>query len=314
MRVLIAEDDPISCRVLESTLTNWEFDPVTVTDGQAAWDALQAKDGPRLAILDWEMPGLNGIEVCRRLRQAGGDYVYVILLTARSSREDMVVGLDHGADDYIVKPFDVGELKVRLRAARRILDLQAELISARESLHDRATHDDLTGLWNRRAVLDSFQRELERSQRECRPVSLIVADVDNFKQVNDEYGHHVGDAVLKVIAERMSHVMRPYDRVGRYGGEEFLMVVPGCETSFAGFVAERIRAAVADEPIVVDGLELPVTISLGVTGKTQASPVDADRMIQAADEAMYGAKRAGRNCVRIARPEIVPAETASEAG
>ncbi|MHC4562430.1 MAG: GGDEF domain-containing response regulator [Planctomycetota bacterium] len=311
MRVLIAEDDPISCRVLESTLRKWEFDPVAVADGQAAWEALQEEQGPRLAILDWEMPGLNGIDVCRRLRQHGGDYVYVILLTARASREDMVVGLDHGADDYIVKPFDVGELKVRLRAARRILDLQTELISARESLHDRATHDDLTGLWNRRAVLDSFQRELDRSQRECRPISLIVADVDHFKRVNDDYGHHVGDIVLRAVAERMSHVMRPYDRVGRYGGEEFLMVVPGCETSFAGFVAERVRTAVADEPIIVDGLELPVTVSLGVTGKTHAGPADADRMIQAADEAMYEAKRAGRNCVRIARPAAVPAERAS---
>lgn len=300
MRVLIAEDDPISRHVLASTLGQWDFELIIVDDGQAAWELLKKPGAPHLAILDWNMPGMDGVDICRRLRaRKEGEYAYIILLTARGSKEDMVSGLEAGADDYIIKPFDVNELQVRLRAATRILDLQKELIDARETLREQATHDDLTGLWNRRAILDVLDRELSRAEREQRNVTVIMGDVDFFKQINDTYGHHVGDVVLQQVAERMNTVMRPYDLVGRYGGEEFLMVVPGCEGSFAGYVAERIRAAVCQKAILVGDAQVEVTLSLGVAAAMAPHRGAADKLIRIADDALYAAKDAGRNCVRI---------------
>lgn len=313
MRVLIAEDDPISRHVLAAALRQWDFQPVVVADGPAAWELLQQPAPPSLVVLDWNMPGMDGPEVCRLLRERkGSEYSYVILLTARGSKEDVVQGMEAGADDYIVKPFDVGELKVRLRAGRRILDLQMDLIHARESLRDRATHDDLTGLWNRRAILDVLSRELTRAGREELFVAVVMADIDSFKDVNDTHGHNVGDAVLQQVAGRMNTAMRPYDMVGRYGGEEFLVVVPGCGGTSAGYVGERIRRAVADQAIVVGDARMDVTISLGVCAEDDLGPGDADRLIRLADEALYQAKRAGRNCVRMAGAANL--HSAAEAG
>jgi len=301
MRVLIAEDDPVSRRLLESTLRQWDFQPVTVADGRAAWDALRSQGAPGLVILDWNMPEMDGVEVCRRLRERkGGDYSYVILLTGRGGKEDILSGMDAGADDYIVKPFDVDELKVRLAVARRILDLQADLITARESLREQATHDGLTGLWNRRAILDILDREVARAERESRTVAVIMVDVDHFKHINDTYGHGVGDTVLQQIAKRMSTVARPYDLIGRYGGEEFLIIVPGRGADFANDVAERIRKAVGEEAILTDGVEVRTTISLGLTVASGPKHSDGPKLIQLADQALYEAKRAGRNCSRTA--------------
>ena len=301
MRVLIAEDDPVSRRLLESTLRQWDFQPLTVADGVGAWDVLRRPDAPGLVVLDWNMPKMDGVEVCRRLRERkGGDYSYVILLTGRGGKEDILSGMNAGADDYIVKPFDVDELKVRLNVARRILDLQADLIAARESLREQATHDALTGLWNRRAILDILDREVTRAEREKRTVAVIMADVDHFKRINDTYGHGVGDAVLQEIAKRMKTVTRPYDLIGRYGGEEFLIIVPGRGADFTKDVAERVRKAIAEEAILADGVEAETTMSLGVAAASGPKHGDGPRLIQLADQALYEAKGAGRNCSRIA--------------
>jgi len=301
MRVLIAEDDPVSRRLLEPTLRQWDFQPVAVADGRAAWDVLRRPDAPGLVILDWNMPKMDGVEVCRRLRERkGGDYSYVILLTGRGSKEDILSGMDAGADDYIVKPFDVDELKVRLTVARRILDLQADLIAARESLREQATHDGLTGLWNRRTIFDILDREVARAERESRTLAVIMADVDHFKHVNDMYGHGVGDTVLQEIANRMIIVTRPYDLIGRYGGDEFLIIVPGRGADFANDVAERIRKAVGEEAIVADDLKVRVTMTLGVAAASGPQHDDGPKLMELADHALYEAKRAGRNCSRTA--------------
>jgi len=301
MRVLIAEDDPVSRRLLESTLRQWDFQPVAVADGQAAWDVLRRPGAPGLVILDWNMPKMDGVEVCRRLRgRKGGDYSYVILLTGRGGKENILSGMDAGADDYIVKPFDVDELKVRLNVARRILDLQADLIAARDSLREQATHDGLTGLWNRRTIFDILDRELARAEREKHAVAVIMADVDHFKHINDTYGHGVGDTVLQEIANRMNIMIRPYDSIGRYGGEEFLIIVPGRGADFANDVAERARKTVGEEAIVADGVEVRATMSLGVAAACGPQHDDGPKLIELADQALYEAKRAGRNCSRIA--------------
>jgi two-component system cell cycle response regulator len=204
MRILIAEDDPVSRRLLEAKLVNWGYEVVVTRDGNEAWQALQADDAPRLAILDWMMPGRDGVAVCREVRKGKGEpYTYLILLTAQAREEDLVTGMEAGADDYIAKPFKSSELKVRLRAGRRIIELQSELIAAREALRAQATHDPLTGLWNHEEILRILGLELVRAKREGRHVGVIMADLDHFKRVNDTYGHMGGDAVLRAAAKTM---------------------------------------------------------------------------------------------------------------
>jgi diguanylate cyclase (GGDEF)-like protein len=287
-------------------LKRWGYETVVACDGSEAWDVLARPDAPGLAILDWMMPGMSGLDVCRLSRQADrGNYRYFILLTAKGRQEDIIEGMNAGADDYITKPFDSGELKVRLRAAQRILDLQAELISTREALREQATHDFLTGLLNRSAILDLFYDEIARAQREEKSVGVMMCDLDRFKRINDTHGHKVGDRVLCETARRLRQSARPYDRIGRYGGEEFLIVMPGCDLTFAGFAAERLRADVAAEPVVLpDGTSIPVTLSIGVAAKLGGCKSDAETIIFLADEALYRAKRNGRNRVELANPAL----------
>src|SRR6202050_6593 len=202
-RVLAAEDNPVFQSRLRSMLTKGGYDPIIARDGAEAWRGLAADDAPRLAILDWMMPGLDGVEICRRVRAAGREpYIYILLLTARTESQDLVEGMEAGADDYLTKPFVAHELRVRLRAGQRILDLQSELVAAREALRVQATHDNLTGIANRGAILDSLQTELSRASRDRRPVALLMADVDRFKQVNDTRGHQAGGGVLREVAAR----------------------------------------------------------------------------------------------------------------
>lgn len=306
MRVLMAEDDPVSRRLLAVTLRKWGFDVQAVSDGREACEALDAEDAPRLAILDWMMPEVDGVEVCRRVRQRRDrEYTYVILLTARDRKQDILSGLDAGADDYVVKPFDSDELRMRLNTAQRILKLQADLIAAREGLRDQATHDYLTGLWNRSASLDILQRELDRAAREGKEVGLVMADLDEFKHINDRFGHKAGDAALCEVARRMTLALRPYDAVGRYGGDEFLIVLPGLGAATAAELAERLRARVADVPIRAAGENIPVTMTFGVTSSRGATGADMSALVNVADEAMYSAKRAGRNRVAAAPAEPV---------
>jgi diguanylate cyclase (GGDEF)-like protein len=296
MRVLIADDDDVLRHILEATLAKWGYDVVVARNGLEAWRLLQGNDAPKLAILDWIMPGMDGVEVCREIRR-GEDrpYIYVLLLTAKHKKEDVIAGLEAGADDYIAKPFDPQELRVRLRTGRRILDLQAELVSARETLRYQATHDGLTGLLNRSAALDALRNELERVTRQSAPLCLMLADVDHFKEVNDTHGHMVGDAVLCEAARRMRSSVRPHDSVGRYGGEEFIFILPGCDGENATNLAQRVQACVTSQPVELPRLTISFTISIGVVVKHNAGVEDLDSLIQAADTALYEAKVQGRN-------------------
>ncbi len=303
MRVLIAEDDSISRRILEATLTKWGYDVIITCDGEAAWAAMQGPEAPRLVILDWMMPEMNGVEVARRIRALDReDYNYIILLTTKGRKEDIIEGMDAGADDYITKPFVARELKVRLRAAKRILDLHAELLDAREELQRRATHDGLTDLWNRAAIHDALDRELSRSRRDGNSVGVILGDIDHFKRVNDTYGHEAGDVVLQKAAEWMRAALRDCDLIGRYGGEEFLVVAPTCGLDAVGDVAERIRCCLIDRTVkLCTGEEISFTMSLGGISSLVAPPsADADALIRIADAAMYRAKQTGRNRVVVA--------------
>ncbi len=273
MRVLVADDEAVSRKLLENTLRRWEYVVVTAKDGLEALRILQEPDAPKLAILDWLMPGMDGVQICQRIRsQRTEPYTYILLLTGKNAKCDVIEGLDAGADDYVIKPFDSQELQVRLRTGKRILYLQEQLIAARESLRDQATHDSLTGLWNRAATLELLVNELARQQRHGGSIGVALIDLDGFKQINDTYGHLVGDQILRAAAQAMQRATRRYDSVGRFGGEEFILVLPGCDHINARSHAERVRSAI--EQVLIDTSQGPVgvTASFGVTLRTAARP------------------------------------------
>src|SRR5271170_3303110 len=298
MRILIADDSIVSRHLLDATLRKWGYEVVVACDGLEAWNYLQAEDAPKLAILDWVMPGLTGPEVCRRVREHAQDkefYTYILLLTSKGLREDLIEGMESGADDYLTKPFDQHELKVRLRSGTRIIDLQRELVTAKEALREQATKDFLTRIWNRSSILDILQRELNRGGRENRSVGVVLADLDHFKLVNDTFGHFAGDAVLREFARRMQSSIRAYDAIGRYGGEEFLIVLPGCDEQCTSRQAERMRSVLDAEPMIVNEERKLITCSFGATTWHPGEPISPDGLIRVADDALYAAKHLGRN-------------------
>ncbi len=301
MRILVADDDPISRRLLDSILKRWGYEAEMYEDGNEAWEALQEPDAPKLAILDWMMPGMMGVDICRRLREFQSFYVYVLLVTTKGERKDMVEALEAGADDYLTKPFDPNELRVRVRVGQRILELQENLLEVQEALRLQATHDPLTGLWNRAAVLEFLDREICRSERTGRALSLIVVDLDHFKRVNDTYGHRVGDQVLCTATKRMKEGLRSYDGIGRYGGEEFLIIMPGCDLEVAIRRSESIRCLLAKDEVESGELRIRVTASLGVADLGEVDPRTAEELIREADRALYRAKALGRNRVEATR-------------
>jgi len=295
MKILVADDSNVSRHLLTSMAKKWGYDVVSASDGTQAWEVLRQPDAPRLAVLDWMMPGLTGPQVCEMVRQKGGDsYIYILLLTGRTQREDVIEGMTAGADDYVVKPFDQQELKVRLRAGRRIVELQDELLSAREALLKQATHDALTGLKNRARIREILADQMKTALHAGSPLGVIMLDLDKFKQVNDMHGHAAGDLVLIAASERVQNVLDESDAVGRYGGEEFLIVAPKAADELAA-LAERVRAAIAVEPVPSGATLLTVTASLGYA--SYCPKVEAETLLRAADEALYRAKHRGRNRV-----------------
>jgi diguanylate cyclase (GGDEF)-like protein len=304
MRLLVAEDSATVRGLLAYSLQRWGYQVQIAHDGQEAWRQLQGPDAPRLALLDWEMPGLDGVEVCRLVREREQDdgtaYTYVLLLTGRREKGDLVAGMDAGADDYVAKPFDEHELRVRLRAGRRIVDLQGELHRLKEGFRHQSRTDPLTGCLNRRGVMERLAAEMSRARRDGSPVGVAMLDLDHFKRINDVHGHAAGDAVLCELVRRVQQRMRGSDVLGRVGGEEFLMVCPGAGLDGSGALvaADALRVLVGGRPFSIGASALPVTASLGVTitwgGET------TDEVVSRADAALYAAKRAGRDRVEHA--------------
>jgi diguanylate cyclase (GGDEF)-like protein len=297
VKVLVAEDEPVSRLRLQSFLTKWGYNVLVAADGA---DALRVfhRERPRLVVLDRVMPHIDGIDVCRTVRQQAAEpYVYVILLTAQDESHEIIRGFEAGADDYITKPFEVQELQARIRTGARIVELQEQLIAAREQLRIEATHDSLTGLLNRAAFFEGFQKEIVRARRYKNPLALIMADLDHFKAINDSHGHPAGDRVLREAARRLRSSIRASDVIGRYGGEEFVIAAPDCDLDDARALAERFRACICALPIDVGHDSVEVTMSVGVAATSDMD--GANRLLQAADEALYHAKPAGRNTVEV---------------
>ncbi|MDO9529436.1 MAG: diguanylate cyclase [Syntrophales bacterium] len=303
MKILIAEDETISRMILIRTLENRGYEVLSARDGQEGWEIFQKeKEDISIAILDWMMPGMNGLELCKRIKEAvTSHYVYVIFLTGKKDIENIVEGLEAGADDYLTKPFDRRELFSRIEVGQRIVDLERALNESNRKLHQMAVTDSLTGIFNRRAILERLGDELSRAGREKIPLCLIMLDIDHFKRVNDEYGHIVGDNVLVEVVNRVKSQLRSYDIMGRYGGEEFLLGVPGANPEAGRKIAEKLRTCICERPFEIDDKRLNVSISLGVTSIVPSRDGNTNDfievMIKTADDALYKAKETGRNRV-----------------
>jgi len=304
MKILIVDDDPALRRILVAHLTRSGYEVAEAADGQAAWDLLQAEP-IRLVITDWMMPLLDGLGLIHRIREAGaegGRYTYLILLTAKASKSDVVSGLESGVDDYLTKPFDPRELRARVVIGERILGLETNLSEARQKMEILAMVDGVTNLLNRRAVQQHAEAELNRAGRHYFRVSLVLLDIDHFKSVNDQHGHLVGDQALRMVADVLAQNKRPYDWAGRWGGEEFLLVLPRTTPEEAYGVSERVRQSVAAAHLdLPDGSQVHVQVSLGVTstsGLPNGFP-SLDTLLQQADQALYRAKALGRNRVYV---------------
>jgi diguanylate cyclase (GGDEF)-like protein len=296
MKIFLAEDDRTSRSILTAILKKWGYDPVVAADGVAAWNILQRDDAPRLVLLDWNMPEMDGIEVCRLIRKGeSSNPPYVIMLTGKGEKSDIVQGLDAGANDYICKPYDNDELLARIRVGQRMAELQAALVAARDAMAHQALHDGLTGIFNRRAILETLGREISRARRESGTVSVGMLDIDHFKRINDTYGHQVGDEVLIGFVRTVQRNLREYDITGRYGGEEFLVIAPGRQEESFERLYERVRSQVADIPIATGAGPISITVSIGTVTGSETSTVD--EMLRMADLALYRAKTEGRNRV-----------------
>ena len=297
--MLVADDNGTMRIMVAGVLARWGHQAVPAIDGEEAWRIMQQPDAPRIALLDWEMPGIDGVEVCRRLRareSEGADYTYAILLTSRSEKNEIVAGIEAGADDYVVKPFDQHELRARVRTGSRIIELQMELQQSKEEYRRLSRTDPLTGCLNRRAILDRIAEEMKLAENEGTMIGLSMMDIDHFKRINDAHGHATGDEILCEFVVRLGKIMRSPEVFGRLGGEEFLALWMARDNEDIVAINERFRSSIEEAPFQITGSSLPVTVSIGVTATAGNETVDA--AIARSDRALYAAKESGRNQVK----------------
>ena len=300
MKILIAEDDNVTRHILEKSVTEMDFEVVSCKNGHDAWKILQSENPPHLLILDWMMPGLDGLEICRRVRErAGEQYTFIILLTSKGEQDDFVKGMEAGADDYVVKPFNHNDLRVRLKAGRRIVELNEELLYVRDNLEKQATHDKLTGLYNRHFMVEILEKEFSRALRHQSDLSCLLLDLDNFKDVNDTFGHTFGDLVLREFSAGLEQNIRKSDISIRYGGEEFMVLLPNTGIAGAQNIAEKIRATCEKKRYDDGHNSTTVTVSIGIASIKQHQLIDDKEIVACADKALYRSKAEGRNRITV---------------
>ena len=312
MKILIVDDDPVLRQILQTYMSRAGYDVALAENGQTALDIWE-RETIRLVITDWMMPVMDGPELIRRIRAVSAPaYTYIIMLTAKESKGDVIYGLEAGADDYLTKPFNTGELRARVKIGERILNLENRLNQTLQQMEELATLDSLTGLLNRRALYTHAEAELSRSRRDRNPVSLMMLDIDHFKQVNDRHGHLVGDKALRLVADTLKLNKRPYDWAGRWGGEEFLLVLPSTDEGLAVTIAERMRQQILDTHLPVATGVLQLHASFGIASTSTGLDLDAngselyhlDSLVARADEALMRAKELGRNRVCVYEPDL----------
>lgn len=297
MKILIAEDDFISCKALENNLQEWGYEVFSARNGNEAWELAKNND-IRLAILDWNMPGIDGIELSHKIRneyqEEDSKYIYIILLTGRGGQDDIIQGLSTGADDYMTKPYSFVELKYRVQNGERIIKNEDKRIRL-------ASMDNLTRLWNRNKIFNILETELIRGERENTPTGVVMVDIDHFKRINDRYGHLIGDEVLVQVTDRLKNAIRPYDRIGRYGGDEILVVLPNCTDKKAKNIAKRLLESVTREKIPTEVGALKINVSIGCVSNENHLRVSKTELIQASDKALLTAKKKGRDRIVLSK-------------
>ena len=300
MKILIAEDDNVTRHILEKSVTEMDFEVVSCKNGHDAWKILQSENAPHLLILDWMMPGMDGLEICRKVReQAKEPYTFILLLTSKGEQDDFVKGMEAGADDYVVKPFNHNDLRVRLKAGRRIVELNEELLHVRDNLEKQATHDKLTGLYNRHFMVEILEKEFSRALRHQSDLSCLLLDLDNFKDVNDTFGHTFGDLVLREFSAGLEQNIRKSDISIRYGGEEFMVLLPNTGIAGAQNIAEKIRATCEKKRYDDGHNSTTVTVSIGIASIKQHQLIDDKEIVACADKALYRSKAEGRNRITV---------------
>lgn len=300
MKILIADDDPISRKILSKIVTDLGYEPVSVNNGQDALDYVKRKECS-VILLDWMMPGMDGIEVCREIRRLDSEYgCYIIINSAREGSDDISRALKAGANDYISKKTSSTELKARIGVGVRTAQLEKKLIDLNNRLKYLVRIDSLTGLLNHAAILKELSIELDRGRRDVTSTSILMLDLDRFKTVNDTYGHQIGDKVLIRFSSLLTKSCRSFDRIGRYGGEEFLIVLPRTDDEECLAIGNRIRMRTETLQIDNEINILRVTCSIGCC-TTINSEKHSFSLIAAADSALFRAKKAGRNLVMFCK-------------
>lgn len=301
--ILVAEDEPVTQRLIAKNLKDWGYEALVVADGKKALEIFRRRRIP-LVILDWMMPHLSGPDLARKIRtidQQRNTYTYIVLVTARNKIQDLAEGFKAGADDYITKPFHPLELKARLQAGIRIISLERQLLAYQKKLEKLATTDSLLNIKTRRQILIDISSELARGERENQTVGVIMFDIDHFKKINDTYGHPAGDIVLKKIARQLKKNIRKYDQIGRYGGDELIILLPKCGIADVTHISQRLLKSVARLKIrLADKTVLRPTLSGGATSSEVFSHPTPQSLIKTCDQALYQAKTKGRNQVIIA--------------
>ncbi len=304
--ILLVEDNALMRLTLENDLRKMGFAVVAAANGKQAMDMMAVSHFP-IIVTDMIMPEMDGLELCSAIRKGSFEsYVYLIMITSRDSKEDMIRGLESGADEYLVKPVDRGELTVRLKTAVRILSLESSLRRSYEEIKELSVKDSLTKVFNRGYLDEYLVHEVKRAYRFDRSLAIIMFDIDRFKQINDTFGHAAGDQVLMDCAWLMSiSIRQEIDWIARYGGEEFTVVLPETPVAGARIAAERLRNKLESHFFVAGGMELQVTASFGVAGFTPSGTKEeldlAATLLAKADQCLYRAKREGRNRVVSSR-------------
>lgn len=295
-KLLLVEDDQDYRQLLEKKLKSSGYDVISASNGLKALELMEIHE-IRLLITDWSMPIMSGLDLIKSVRSdTSKPYVYIIVLSAYSTIKDIVKGIDVGSDDYLTKPFSFIELEARIKIGERIINLESRLQnSINEQLH-MAQIDHLTKIFNRRYLFEIGEQLFNQGQRYKHQMALLMIDIDRFKNVNDTHGHHIGDETLISIARRFSESIREVDILGRFGGEEFIVLMPETKAKGAQIVAERMRASISAEPLKTSGPKISLTISVGIAVQESATE-NLEALVKKADVALYQSKRAGRNRV-----------------
>lgn len=292
MDILLVDDDPTTRLALCAAAEDWGFTPLVASSGAEALATLNRENPPHLLIIDWSMPGMSGLELCTTIRQrSDGQFFYILMLTGKEGNEAVVEAMESGADDFLSKPFDPRVLKVRLAAGSRIVRLE-------QSLNQLASRDALTQCWNRRMIDELLSTAVAEAKRKQADLTLMLLDIDHFKAVNDTHGHAAGDSALKHMVGILNTNLREYDQVGRFGGEEFLVILPTTDISSAWGIAERIRSSLQFHPAQISSdTSIAMTVSIGITQLRHRDDESLETLFGRADRALYNAKQAGRNRV-----------------